>query len=371
VKEIVFSEKKKNSEMNECERDIILGYSFLMKYHEIEKGLLLKLWKCLILIVQEGISKEKKKEEREGLIGLRCVCDLYCFFLSSFFLFLSHSSICFSSFSFFFIIFTDKQDLLREPSVVSEVKEIREEYEKEVERRGKGEIMKRKVDKISLVCLFQIGIVLMNEEEERKKFVKNNLLPVLPFLLCGEEKEREDEDSDEEDVKNATVFQFLCNYFLRNDFLRSLLLSDERNLLLNKTLSFSLRRDSPFTRTECLIVLWCLFEYGKEEEVRFVMREGGMKCVVLKMREKEEREEKVKWNGKIALRCCLCHDPYGKGIPNRMKEGWKGKEIMREMMWMMEEEDVKETLIMSSPHGISKHDVPSFSYGLGMCLHKI
>jgi hypothetical protein len=54
---------------------MILGYSFMMKLNEIEKELLLKLWKCLILIVEEVISQEKKKEEREGLIGLRCVCE--------------------------------------------------------------------------------------------------------------------------------------------------------------------------------------------------------------------------------------------------------------------------------------------------------
>jgi hypothetical protein len=37
----------------------------MMKKNWIEKELLLKLWKCFILIVKEGISKEKKKEERE------------------------------------------------------------------------------------------------------------------------------------------------------------------------------------------------------------------------------------------------------------------------------------------------------------------
>jgi hypothetical protein len=97
VKEIVFDEKKKNSEMSECERDTIFGYSFLMKGYEIEKELLEKLWKCLILIVKEGISKGKKKKEREGLIGLRCVCENSGSFLSSFslFLFLSSISFCF------------------------------------------------------------------------------------------------------------------------------------------------------------------------------------------------------------------------------------------------------------------------------------
>jgi hypothetical protein len=100
-----------------------------------------------------------------------------------------------------------------------------------------------------------------------------------------------------------------------------------------------------------------------------MMREGGMKCVVLKMREKEEREEGVKEKGKDTLIYCLCRNPDGDRIPYRMKEGWKGKEIMREMMWMMEEEDVKETLIMSCPYGIHYDDVPSFNDGLGMCLH--
>jgi hypothetical protein len=369
VKEIVVDERKKNSEMNECERDMILEYSFLMKNDEIEKELLKKLWKCLILIVQDGISKEKKKEEIEGLIGLRCICEWWSFFLSSFSLFLFHFSIDFYFSSFYFIIFIGNQGVLRNTSVVSEVKERREEYEKEVEGREKGEIEKRKLDKISFVCLLQIEFLLVKEEEEKKRFVKNNILPVLPFLLCGEEKEKEEEDSDGDHVENAIVFQFLCDYLLENDSLRSLLLSDERNLLLNKTLLFSLRRDSPFTRTLCLHVLYLLFHYGREEEMKLVMREGGMKCVVLKMREKEEREKDVKEKGKEALRRCLCRDPYGNRIPYRKKEGWKWKEIMREIMWMMEEEDVKETLIMSYPHGIYYFDVPSFNYGLGMCLH--
>jgi predicted RNase H-like nuclease len=112
-----------------------------------------------------------------------------------------------------------------------------------------------------------------------------------------------------------------------------------------------------------------LFKYGKEEEVQSVIGEGGMKCVALKMKEKEDREEKVKENGKTALIFCLCQDPDGDGILTRMKEGWKGEEIMREMMLIMEEEDVKKTLIMSNPNEISKDDVLSFNYGLGMCLH--
>jgi hypothetical protein len=175
---------------------------------------------------------------------------------------------------------------------VSDAKEISSEYEKEVERRGEGEIKKKKVDKISFVCLVRTEFMLMKErEEKKKKFVKNNLVSVLRFLLCGEEKEREEEDSDGEDVENASVFQFLSSYdILRNDSLRSLLLSDERKILLNKTLLFSLRRDSPFTRRECLNVVWNLLSHGGEEEVQFVMREGGMKCVVLRMREKKRRK---------------------------------------------------------------------------------
>jgi hypothetical protein len=66
---------------------------------------------------------------------------------------------------------------------------------------------------------------------------------------------------------NAIVFRFLCDYLLRNDSLRSLLLSDETKVLVNKTLLFSLRRDSPFTRRECLHVLMILLFCGREEEV--------------------------------------------------------------------------------------------------------
>jgi hypothetical protein len=248
------------------------------------------------------------------------------------------------------------------------VKEISSEYEKEVERIREGEIVKRKVDKISFVSVLLIEFMLIKEEEEKKKFVKNHFLPVLPFLLCGEEKEREEEEGKGEDVDNATVFHFIWCYFLYDDSLPSLLLSDERNFLLNKTLLFSLRRDSPFTRIECMNVLWSLFQYGKEEEVKFVIREGGMKCIVLKIREKEEREEKVKRNGKEDLTYYLCQNPFEDRIPTRMKEGWKGKELMRKMIWMMEEEDVKETLIMSSPHEIFNYSVFSFNYSLGMCL---
>jgi hypothetical protein len=361
VKEIVFSEEKKSSEMNECERDVILGYSFMMKRREGEKESLLKLWKCLVLIVKEGISKEKKKEERERLIGWKCVFEMSWFFLSSFSLFLFHSSIFFLFLFFCFIILIDNKWVLRKTSVVSEVKEIYSEYEKEVERRGKGEIVKRKVDKILFVNLLQIEFMLMEEEEEKKKFVKNNVLPVLPFLLCDEEKEREEEDSDE-DVKNAIIFQFLCDYFLNDDSFRSLLLSDERKVVLDQTLLFSLRRDSPFTRRQCLNVLWYLFSHGEDEEVQLVIESGRMKRVVLKMKGKEEREEKVKVNGKDALRHCLSQYYHGERIPYRKKEGWKGEEIIREMMWMMEEEDVKETLMMSFPDGIStRYYAPSFN----------
>jgi hypothetical protein len=249
------------------------------------------------------------------------------------------------------------------------VKEIREEYEKEIEKRGKGEPLKRKVDKISFVCLVQIEFMLIEEEEERGKLVKNNLLPVLPFLLCGEDKEREEEDSDGEDVENATVFNFLWCYLLFRDSLRSILLSDERKVLLKKTLLFALRRDSPFTRSECLNVLWNLFFFRTQEEVKFVIRKGGMKCAVLKMREKEEREEKLKEEGMEALRYCLCYNHSGYRIPYRKRKGWKGKEIMRETMWMMEEEDLKETFIMSYPDGMYNLYLSSFNYGLGMCLH--
>jgi hypothetical protein len=248
------------------------------------------------------------------------------------------------------------------------VKEISEEYEREVERRGKGEIVKRKVDKILFVCLLEIEFMLMKEKDKKKKFVKNNLLPVLPFLLSGEEKEREEKDSNGEDVKNAIVFQFLSEELLFCSSFRCLSLSDERKLLLNKALLFSSRKDIPFTRRESLNVLWSLFYHGREDEIQLVIREGGTKCVVLKMTEKEEREEKVKENGKYALRYCLCQEPDRDRIPSRRKQGWKRKEIMREMMWMMEEEDVKEALIMSSLHGIKFDYVPSFTYGLGMCL---
>jgi hypothetical protein len=108
----------------------------------------------------------------------------------------------------------------------------------------------------------------------------------------------------------------------------------------------------------------------KEKEVRFVISSGGMKCDVVMMREKEEREDKVKENGKVAIIDCLCYSHYGNGIAYRMKEGWKGEEIMREMMWMIEEEDVKESLFMLFPYGINSfYGVPAFNYGLGMCLH--
>jgi hypothetical protein len=67
------------------------------------------------------------KDEREGMIGLRCICEYYGFFLSSFSLFLFHFSI-YCYFSFCFIILIENQKALRETSVVSEVKESRVEY---------------------------------------------------------------------------------------------------------------------------------------------------------------------------------------------------------------------------------------------------
>jgi hypothetical protein len=109
-------------------------------------------------------------------------------------------------------------------------------------------------------------------------------------------------------------------------------------------------------------VLFILFFWGRKEEVGFMIVSTGMKCIVLELNEKEK--------GKDALNRCLRKDLlFGNKIPNRMQEGWKGKAVIREMMWMMEEEAVKETLIMSYSYGISIDDVPSFNYGLGMCLH--
>jgi hypothetical protein len=79
--------------MSECERDTILGYSFVMKGRGFEKKLMLKLYQYLILIAQEGISKEKKKEERKRMIGLRCIWEDKSFFLFPFSTFLFHFSI--------------------------------------------------------------------------------------------------------------------------------------------------------------------------------------------------------------------------------------------------------------------------------------
>jgi hypothetical protein len=65
VKEIVFSEGKKKSEMNECERDMILGYSFVMKRMNIEKELLLKLWKCLTFDCERrNFEREEERRKR-------------------------------------------------------------------------------------------------------------------------------------------------------------------------------------------------------------------------------------------------------------------------------------------------------------------
>jgi hypothetical protein len=85
-----------------------------MKNIKIKKELLLKLCECLILIVKEGIQKEKKKEERERLIGLTCICEDSGFFLSSFSIFLFHFSFFFYFSSFYFIFFIGNRDALRE-----------------------------------------------------------------------------------------------------------------------------------------------------------------------------------------------------------------------------------------------------------------
>jgi hypothetical protein len=94
-----------------------------------------------------------------------------------------------------------------------------------------------------------------------------------------------------------------------------------------------------------------------------------MKGVMLKMREQEEREGEVKEIGKVLFRHDLCHKPYGNRIQFRKKEGWKRKEMMREMMGMMEEEDVKESLIISFLDRLSQQNkVSSFNYGFGISL---
>jgi hypothetical protein len=208
---------------------------------------------------------------------------------------------------------------------------------------------------------------MMKKGTTKKKCVKNNLLPVLPFLLSSEEKEQELNKSDEEDFEKSYIFHFFWATFLFDKSLRSLLISDKQHPFLNKILLFSFRGNSPFTRRECLTVLKILLGVGAEEDVKFVSREGGMKCVVSRMRGNEERKEMVKENGKSTFIYCLCKCPYGDRSLYRMKEGWKSEEIMREMMWRMEEEDLVESVIMWSSAGLDKWDGVSINDGLGVC----
>jgi hypothetical protein len=75
--------------------------------------------------------------------------------------------------------------------------------------------------------------------------------------------------------------------------------------------------------------------FGREREVEWIVKEGGMLAVVRRVREKEERNRNVTsyacWAAVSFLR------PSSARI-RRVREEWKGKKEWREVMWMMEEE---------------------------------
>jgi hypothetical protein len=83
-------------------------------------------------------------------------------------------------------------------------------------------------------------------------------------------------------------------------------------------------------------MLWItLFEKGGEGEVEWMVKEGGVRSMIRRVREKKERNSYVMyftcWAAGAFLR------PWLGGI-RRVRKEWKGKKEWREVMWMMEEE---------------------------------
>jgi hypothetical protein len=89
------------------------------------------------------------------------------------------------------------------------------------------------------------------------------------------------------------------------------------------------------TRAMSLLLLHTLFIEGRESEVKWEVKEGGVLAVIRRVREKDERNRDVLCCG------CLAADQFlhlWSSQIRRVRGEWKGKKEWREVMWMMEEE---------------------------------
>jgi hypothetical protein len=250
---------------------------------------------------------------------------------------------------------------LRASNVPSIVRKSREKIEKEVmERRKRGEKGKVRMNEFKFILANLLVIewkIIHGSQSTEFSFIKDILLPLSEEILSIEEEKEEKEEEEiflPPDSFNGDPFILSTiwesSLFSDSSLYAYLLCCSERKVLFGNIISHSLFPSPPSTRLSSLEIIQHLFFRGSIEEVKWVMREGGMNVVLKKMREKKEREEEV-WKSNVeGMKKFLHSSYYGR---KRRREETKGMKEMREGRWKIEREGGCDSLIsfLSSPFG--------------------
>jgi hypothetical protein len=206
------------------------------------------------------------------------------------------------------------------------VKKNREKYENELKNR----IEEKKGKKSNGMLKFIISnliwlewyIINVNHPTE-STFIRETFLPLCQELLSVEESSSLPHDAFSSDAILFAIHK--CSFSSTNQ--SELLCSEERKKLFGSILSLLSFSSFSSAREEGMDILEKIFQFGKESEVLWVMKEGGTMCVMKKIGDKRERSIPVEGE---CFRC-LWHLL----IDWRMRR--KGKEN-REVVWELEME---------------------------------
>jgi hypothetical protein len=241
--------------------------------------------------------------------------------------------------------------VLEASTVSSNLRETREKVEKEMmERRkrgDKGDRRRTKEMKFILANLLYIEWkVFYYYQSTESSFIRNILLPLSEKNLSIEEEEEEEEEKaslppdslNGDSLILSTIRDSSLSYSSHH---ADLLCCSERKVLFGNILSHSSFPFPPSTRLSSLNILENLFHHESTEEVKWVMREGGVIVVLRKMREKKEREDEVMKCNVNVLNEFLHSSEWER---KRRREEMKGMKEWREEMWKIEKEGGSDSL---------------------------
>jgi hypothetical protein len=185
-------------------------------------------------------------------------------------------------------------------------------------------------ERMSLVSLLCCEYLLSNDEK-KNEFMRDVLFSLSTSLLDISHFTPKCDEADLFLTHLFSLLQLCCEY----PTYRSLLCCEKGRLQFGRILSMCNESGLDETRGISLELLRALFSWGEESEVAWMVKEGGIRTVIRRVREKEERNRHFMHNACWAAAEFL--RPYSDPI-RRLREEWKGKKEWREVMWMMEEE---------------------------------